>query len=181
MARALRPLIMPTMKVAEFLASYPELEPVLVAQAPAFARLRNPLLRRTVAGVTSLQQAAAVGGIGVRALVSALRAAAGQDGLAGDEPDSGMGAEAFAADEPAWISSHRVWRVIDADALLAAEQVPLPAAMAAAASLGPGELLRVDVAFRPVPLVEALQERGFRCWVKQVGPARFEAYFERRP
>jgi hypothetical protein len=34
--------ITPATKVAELLASWPELEPVLVAQAPAFRRLKNP-------------------------------------------------------------------------------------------------------------------------------------------
>lgn len=45
------------MRVAELLDAYPALEPVLVAQAPAFARLRNPVLRRTVARVATLEDA----------------------------------------------------------------------------------------------------------------------------
>ena len=71
--------ITPATKVAELLESWPELEPVLVAQAPAFRRLKNPVLRRTVARVATLEQAAGVGGVAVRDLVAALRRAAGLD------------------------------------------------------------------------------------------------------
>ena len=83
-----RPPITPEMRVGDLLAAYPELEPVLVAQAPAFANLKNPVLRRTVARVASLAQAARVGGLEVRALVQALRAAAGEDAspVAGSTP-----------------------------------------------------------------------------------------------
>lgn len=40
--------ITPATKVVELLEARPELEPVLVAQAPAFRRLKSPVLRRTV-------------------------------------------------------------------------------------------------------------------------------------
>jgi hypothetical protein len=44
--------------VADLLDSWPELEETLVAQAPAFRRLRNPVLRRAVARVATLEPAA---------------------------------------------------------------------------------------------------------------------------
>ena len=47
-------------KVAALLDSYPELEDVLIGIAPPFKKLRNPILRRSVAKVASLRQAAAV-------------------------------------------------------------------------------------------------------------------------
>jgi len=56
-----RPVITPDLKIGAFLEAYPELEEVLIAAAPAFAKLRNPLLRQSVARVTTLRQAARVG------------------------------------------------------------------------------------------------------------------------
>ena len=106
--------ITPTTKVAGLLESWPELEPVLVAQAPAFRRLKNPVLRRTVARVATLEQAAGVGGVAVRDLVAALRRA--------------------------------------------------------------GEILRIDSGFRPAPLVEALSKQGFRSYVREASPGRFETF-----
>ncbi len=52
-------IITPQTKVKELLDAYPELEPVLIDMAPAFKKLRNPVLRRTIARVTSIKQAAA--------------------------------------------------------------------------------------------------------------------------
>jgi hypothetical protein len=47
--------ITPATKVADLPDSWPELENVLIAQAPAFRRLRNPVLRRTVGRVATLE------------------------------------------------------------------------------------------------------------------------------
>ena len=52
--------ITPATKVADLLAQYPELEDVLISMAPPFRKLKNPVLRRSVAKVASLKQAATV-------------------------------------------------------------------------------------------------------------------------
>ena len=48
-----------------------------------------------------------------------------------------------------------------------------------AGALAPGEILRVDSAFRPAPLVEALAKQGFRSFVRRVSPGRFETFLTR--
>lgn len=171
--------ITPATKVADLLEAYPELEETLVAQAPAFKRLRNPVLRRTVARVASLEQAAGVGGVAVRELVATLRAAAGQEPGAGvaAEPPTGPGS---ATDPPDWLDESRVTTVIDADALLDAGEVPLSRVNAAAAALAPGAIFRVDSGFRPVPLVEALGKQGHPCFVREDPPGRFATFVAAR-
>jgi hypothetical protein len=168
--------ILPSTKVADLLDSWPELEETLVAQAPAFRRLKNPVLRRTVARVATLEQAAGVGGVAVRDLVAALRRAAG---IEGDASSAGEGGTS--ADEPApdWLDPSRVVATLDADALLDSGQVPLGLVNEKARALGPGDLLRVDSGFRPVPLVEALAKQGLRTFVRQVSPGRFETFLTR--
>ena len=64
-------------KVAELLGAYPQLEEQLLKLSPTFAKLKNPILRRTVAKVTSLQQAAKIAGISPARMVQALRKAVG--------------------------------------------------------------------------------------------------------
>lgn len=56
-------IITPKTKVFELLLAYPELEALLIEMAPVFKKLQNPVLRRTIARVTTLQQAAQVGEI----------------------------------------------------------------------------------------------------------------------
>jgi hypothetical protein len=170
--------ITPATRVADLLDSWPELEEVLVAQAPAFRRLRNPVLRRTVARVATLEQAAGVGGVAVRDLVAALRRAAGI-GEEGGSPDAVAGSPAGPQVSPDWLDPSRVVATVDADALLDLGDVPLTRVNEKARALAPGDLLRVDSGFRPVPLVDALSKQGFRAFVRATAPGRFETFFSR--
>jgi hypothetical protein len=170
--------ITPATKVADLLESWPELEEVLVARAPAFRRLRNPVLRRTVARVATLEQAAGVGGVPVRELVAALRRAAGIEGDTWTPDTSGeQRGEPSAA--PAWLDHARVVETLDADALLDAGEVPLVRVNERARALSSGDLLRIESAFRPVPLVEALGRQGYRCFVRETASNRFETFVSR--
>lgn len=49
-------IITPKTKVLELIETYPELEDILIEYAPAFKKLKNPLLRKTVAKIATLQQ-----------------------------------------------------------------------------------------------------------------------------
>ena len=68
----------PETTVGALLEAYPELESILVEMAPAFAELRNPVVRRTVARVATLEQAAKIGGISLQAMILRLRNVTGQ-------------------------------------------------------------------------------------------------------
>src|SRR5690554_7526154 len=84
--------ITPDTKVAELLKDYPELEGTILQFSPSFAALKNPVLRRTVARVTSLQQAAKVGNAPIVEMVNSLREAVGLSSLQDNfcpEADSG--------------------------------------------------------------------------------------------
>lgn len=163
--------ITPDVRVAALLDAYPELEAVLLAQAPAFRALRNPVLRRTVARVATLEQAAGIGHLPVRSLIRALRSAVGQpvddmsDG--GDAAADGPHGHACAHDRTRPdttlppVSAETT--VLDADALLESGVVPLGPIVDAATALDATGELRVLVAFRPVPIVERLERLGFAC------------------
>jgi len=72
-----RPPITRDMRVAALLRAYPETEELLIGLAPAFEKLRNPMLRRSVARVATLAQAAAVERVSPATLVNTLRTAVG--------------------------------------------------------------------------------------------------------
>jgi hypothetical protein len=170
--------ITPATKVADLLESWPELEEVLIVQAPAFRRLKNLVLRRTVARVATLEQAAGVGGVPVRELVATLRRAAGIEAGAASL-DTGMDAPPGSPASPDWLDLSRVVVTLDADALLDAGQVPLTLVIEKARALALGQILRVDSGFRPVPLVEALAKQGLRSFVRETTPGRFETFVSR--
>ena len=151
--------ITPETKVGDLLEAYPALEETLVSMAPAFSKLKNPILRRTVARVATLAQAARVGGVEVRTLVGTLRQAAGLSA----EPTA---AEAAASGEvldapPGWFDEARIAARLDADEILAKGDHPLGAVQGAAAGLPRGGQILLTSSFLPAPLVDAMRGRGF--------------------
>jgi hypothetical protein len=71
-------------RVADVLAWFPEVEPVLVRHG--FTAIQNPLLRRTIARQVTIAQAATLRRIGVEELLDALNAAVVERCAASNEP-----------------------------------------------------------------------------------------------
>jgi len=151
-------------KVAELLEQYPELEETLIDQAPMFAKIQNPVLRKTVARVATLERAAGMAGIPVARLVNALREAAGLPGgtqaTMGNARD-GEKLQQSHGDEPGWVAGGKVVKEIDADGMLAEGVHPLNLVQQTAAGLQPGEMIRIESSFPPIPLTDALKQKGF--------------------
>lgn len=156
--------ITPETKVGALLEAYPELEERLIELAPAFKKLKNPVLRRTVAKVATLAQAARVAGLNPRELVTALREAAGQQPLGEADPE-----RPDTAGQHAWLQSLRVVARIDAEQLLEAGTNPLQALNAPLSSLGADEAISVTSSFVPAPLIDAVAARGFVCHTRTTG------------
>jgi len=169
-----RPLITPHLKIGELLDAYPGLEDVLIGVAPEFARLRNPLLRKTVARITTLEQAARVGGLGLGELINRLREAAGQEGAftAGD-PYAAQG------DRPAWVDRVTIVSTHDAREAIEAGQHPLPQVLAAVAALAPGQAHVLVTPFVPAPLLDKVRAQGLQVWTESAGPREFRNLFGR--
>jgi hypothetical protein len=167
--------INPQTRVGALLEAYPELEQTLVECAPAFAKLRNPILRRTVARVATLEQAARIGGISARELVRRLREAAGQS-----VPEL-AGANERAPDEPApaWLVMERIRARFDADAMLATGEHPLGRMRRAVDALAPGEIVELTSSFRPEPLIEAFRRAGFLVHSAELEPGRHATFITR--
>jgi hypothetical protein len=72
-------IITPKTKILQLIETYPQLEEVLIEYAPAFKKLKNPVLRKTIARITTLQQAAAIGNVKVEDMINRLRKEVGQD------------------------------------------------------------------------------------------------------
>ncbi len=146
----------PETTVGALLDAYPELEAELVEMAPAFAKLRNPVVRRTVAKVATLDQAAKIGGVSLQTMILRLREVAGQSAVdqsvLPNRPDPGG--------DSSWLMAGRVVEDIDADAMLERGVHPVGKIRAAVAALGPAEVVLLRSSFRPQPLIETLRCAG---------------------
>jgi hypothetical protein len=175
-----KPPITPQIKVADLLDAYPELEDVLVELAPPFKKLKNPVLRRTIARVTSLEKAAAVADLPLRELITGLRVAAGQPADE-DGTDVGEDRPASSQDGPAdWVDASRVVWTIDADRILNDGGQPINEAQNNARGLGNGDLGLIRSSFRPAPLIDLLEKQGYRTAVVRSGDS-FATFVSRRP
>jgi hypothetical protein len=172
--------ITPETRVGEFLDAFPELEGVLLGLAPAFEKLKNPILRRTVAKVATLQQAARIGGLDVRDLVGRLRQAAGQttiDTTDLEDADAVTASGLFETTAPGWFDDNRVEPPIDADAVLASGEHPLGQVRRRLAALEPGRILALTSGFRPVPLIDTLLREGYEVFVRETAGGQVTTYF----
>jgi hypothetical protein len=164
-------IIAPKTKIAELIDAYPQLEQVLIGYVPAFEKLRNPILRKTVARVTTLQQAAVIGGVKVEDLINQLRKEVGQDRF------SGKAAAAYTTEQPGWFSEVRVVAELDARGMLAAGEQPVNQAIAELQALDRGEIYRLLAPFMPAPLVDKASSLGISHWVTQNDEQEFVIYF----
>lgn len=165
-------IITPRTKVYELLEAYPQLEDVLIDIAPVFKKLKNPVLRRTIARVTTLQQAAQVGQVPVHEMVNTLRQKVGQDRLEGLEA-SAAGNSA----RPSWLSEHNIAKRLDARPIIEQGGHPLGEVLTGVSDLKPGEIFELTTPFMPAPLVEKVVAQGFDHWSDKKSEDHFINYF----
>jgi hypothetical protein len=138
---------------------------------PAFEKLRNPILRRTVARVTTLQQAAVIGGVKVEDLINHLRKYVGQDHFAGEA------AASYTWEQPGWFSEAGVVAELDARGMLAAGEQPVNQVIADLQALSPGDIYRLVAPFMPAPLVDKASSLGISHWITRTDDQEFAIYF----
>lgn len=166
------PVITPETKVGDLLNAFPDAEEALIAIAPKFKALKNPVLRRTVAKVATLEQAARVADMPVNQLVRSLREALGQDG--GALGEDGMGSADDGA-APAWIADGAA-RQFDADAMLAKGETPVGKVGESLAGLDEGGVVLIQSTFQVAPLIDALRGKGHEVFNRKVGDDAWEAW-----
>jgi uncharacterized protein DUF1858 len=172
--------INPQTKVADLLKSFPKLESVLIEIAPVFKKIQNPLLRKTVAKIATLEKAAEMAGIPVARLVGTLRRAAGLPEMT--EGDSGQDAQhkQSRGQEPDWVGQGTVKEDIDADKMLDGGTHPLNLVTSTIEELEAGEMIRLTSSFPPIPLVEAVKKKGNSAFIRVNSGGSYETFFKKQ-
>jgi hypothetical protein len=150
--------ISPKTKVGELLDAYPDVEPVLMAMSPAFEKLKNPILRKTVAKVATLQQVSVVGGVNIDEMIRILRKHAGQDDVNPGhynhlDPDT---------DIPDWFNDAKIKERFDATPVINAGESPMKEILHQTSLLKQGEIFELQTPFTPAPIIDMLRERKFK-------------------
>lgn len=188
-------------RVADVLGRDESLIDVFAAVSPAFERLRNPAMRRVMARLVTVGQAARVAGVDPDHLLARLNAAAAGEvpggppeptadlgaggasspdgqGDAGPSP-AGTGTGASPADRPAALAAVPPERVVELDVREALRQgeEPFSRIMAAKREVEAGGALRLRAIFEPAPLYAVMQKQGFRHWTERLGDDDWVVWF----
>ncbi len=166
--------ITPKTKVSELLKEYPQLEEFLIALNPKYKKLKNPVLRRTVAKIATLTQVAKIGGYETLDLVNRLRREVGQPPV----EDSEIEEQSVQEDAPLWIR-HEPKIVINANRLLEEEKNPLTQTSRALKELSSGDILLIESDFLPSPLIDTFKEQGFEVYSAEAEDGEYFTYIRK--
>ncbi len=154
---------------------------VLLAASPAFVHLKNPIMRKTMAKVATVEHAARVAGIDAQALLDRLNRA-----LLGDAYEPTFATKAAPAEEPsepkpALVADARPEQIVDCDVRedLLAGREPLARILGAAAHLGEGQLLKIRAIFEPAPLYTVLGKKGLAHFTERLADDDWVVWFFR--
>ena len=100
----------PSVTVHVLLEAYPELEDVLIGIAEPFKKLKNPILRKTVAKIATIKHISSVGGVPLNELIAKLREVVGQSVSTESYEDS-----EYYGEQPDWFSPDRIALSIEED------------------------------------------------------------------
>jgi hypothetical protein len=164
--------VSPDDRVSDVLARDESLVEVFVRHAPHFAKLRNRAMRRVMARLVTVEQAARTAGRPVAALLADLDAALGvhptpappaSDHSAHDRGFGGAGPATSASPAEVTRAHPAHAKVVEVDVRedLRSGQEPFSKIMAAVGALRPGEVLHLRAIFEPAPLFAVLGKRGF--------------------
>lgn len=168
-------LIQPTTKVAKLLDAYPQLEEVLIRMAPPFKKLKNPLLRKSIAKVASLKQAAMAGRLDLTTMINELRHVVGQSPLESTESAS---EEDYLGSPPDWFEQHNVAVTID-DRADDSDEMAINRIIKSLNGLDERQVVELVTTFLPAPGIDLARKKGLLTWTKKEEDALYKSYFTR--
>jgi uncharacterized protein (DUF2249 family) len=166
-------IITPKTKIYDLLEAFPELEEILISSAPEFKKLKNPILRKTIARITNISQAATIGGLNVEELVNRLREKAGQGNIE-QLDDTGM---KYLTICPDWFEKEAVVATIDIREMLNRDEQPVHEVLAAIKRLNENKILEIIAPFIPAPLLDKTLSLNYKHWLDKKGEGDFRVYF----
>lgn len=164
-------IISPKTKVLQLIEAYPQLEEVLIGYVPAFEKLKNPVLRKTVAKIATLQQAAAIGNVKVEELINVLRKAVGQELI------TNLDDATFNTAKPDWFIPDSIIKELDIREMLNSGEQPVNQVMADLNELDTGKIYKIVSPFITAPLIDKASSLGLKHWIDKRADEVYFIYF----
>ncbi|MEE9553869.1 MAG: DUF1858 domain-containing protein [candidate division Zixibacteria bacterium] len=164
--------ITPYITVSKLLETYPELEDVLIGIAPPFKKLKNPILRRSVAKVATIKHISSVGNVPLNELINTLRRAVGQP-----EIKESYDEENYFQPEPDWFSVEKISVSINEDKLGSTDKMTLAVILKKAKTIKKDEIIELVTTFLPAPGIDIMKSKGYFVWSIKVDNGIIKSYF----
>jgi hypothetical protein len=164
--------ITPSVTVHALLEAYPELEEVLIGIAPPFKKLRNPLLRKSVAKVATIKHISSVGNVPLNELIDKLREAVGQPVSKESYSD-----QDYFGEQPDWFSPDKITLSVDEDKMDDKDQMTLVTILRDTKNVKKGDIIELVTSFLPAPGIEILKSKGYSVWTRREGDDLIKSYF----
>lgn len=162
-------------KIAALLKHHPDALETIVSIAPDFKKLRNPILRKLMAGRTSIAMASKIGGVKPEDFFKALAP------LGFEYDASGVAVEEVFEESPMpdYLKNLDRDKLVNFDVreMIAKGDDPLRSIQDKVKALTPGQVLLIVNSFEPVPLIKLLERQGFKAYVRQVDADTYETFF----
>jgi uncharacterized protein (DUF2249 family) len=180
MAEATRHIpVTPLDTVSDVLSRDESLVEVLVQFAPHFAKLRNRALRRVMARLVTIEQAARIANVPADRLLRRLNDALGFSTEIADAIPATPAPASDHAEQPVGHPTSAPIVELDVREDLRAGREPFSRIMSAVGALGANEVLLLRTIFEPAPLFGVLAKRGFASESRADAPDDWSSWFWR--
>ena len=164
--------ITPSTKVNDLLDTYPELEETLISIAPPFKKLKNPILRKSVARVATIKHISSVGNVPLNELINKLRMAVGQS-----VTDDSYEDENYFLDKPDWFSEDKISLSFNEEKLGDKDKMTLVTMLQEAKNVKEGEIIELTTRFLPAPGIDRMKSKGYSVWTLKQEDDLIKSYF----
>jgi uncharacterized protein (DUF2249 family) len=162
-------------KIGSILKHNPAALEAIVSISPKFEKLRNPILRKLMAGRASVSMASKIGGCQIDDFFAKLAPL-------GFEIDNEAPATSRNKKQaPGFLQTLQGDQVVflDVRPIMASGKDPLSPILEKIKSLRHGQVLKIQNSFEPTPLMQLLQKQGFDSYATELNDNLVETWFYR--
>lgn len=163
-------------KIATLLKQHPDALETIISISPKFEKLRNPLLRKLMAGRASIYAASKISGCHLNEFFTKLEPLGftiDTDVQAKEKQKTGL---------PEFIMAIRREQisVLDVRPILASGTDPLNLILKRVKDLQTGQILKILNTFEPIPLIRMMEKQGFLTYTDLAAEDLVETYFYKK-
>ncbi|MEK7200273.1 MAG: DUF2249 domain-containing protein [Bacteroidota bacterium] len=165
-------------KIASLLKEHPDALETIISISPKFTKLRNPVLRKVIAGRTSIAMASKLGGCTVDDFFNKLQPL----GFEIDKTAVMMDKDEKKKPVPDFMKNINAAKIIELDVrpVIESGKDPLNIIVQKVKTLEKGYVLKIINSFEPTPLMHLLGKQGFESYAEVVSDELVNTYFYKK-